>query len=96
MEPSESYSVKGDQFMKQANKTLKGIPPLIQALSSATSSATKLNVQNKPLSFTNKQQPTTNSQNAGKTPPEPTSNVSNVIRLAKVDKLLIFIKRQPM
>ena len=96
MEPNESYSIKGDQMMKEANKKLKGRVRYSQVLSLATSWATNPNVPRKPSNSLNRLPPTTNLPNDGTTQPEPILNVSNATRPAKVDKLLISTRRLPM
>ena len=96
MEPSESYSIKGDQMMKEANKKLKGRDGFSQVLSLAISWAINPNVLRRPSNSSNRPPPTTNLPSDGMTQPEPTSNASNATKPAKADRLLIFIKRLPM
>ena len=86
MEPSEGYSIKGDQFMKEAYKKLKGTALLTQVLSSATSSATKAKEPSRQSNYSNKQPPTINYRNGGMTPPRPTSSASSATRWRKADK----------
>ena len=96
MEPNESYSIKGDQMMKEANKKLKGKVGSSQVLSLAISWATNPNVLKRLSNSSNRLPPTTNLPSDGMTQPEPILNVSNAIKPVKVDKLLIFIRRLPM
>lgn len=95
MESGEAYSIKGDQCMKEAYKKLKGTSQSIQDLSSATSSATKANVQKKPSSFLSRQPPTINLRSAGTTRRRLISNASSATRCARGARPQTTTRKQP-
>ncbi len=96
MEGGDAYSNKADQFMKEAQKILKGKHSLTQVHSLAILCLTKPNVLSRQLNFLSRLQPTTNLPNAGMTQQEHTFNASNAIKCVRVDKLPTSTRRLPM
>lgn len=96
MEGGDAYSNKADQFMKEAQKVLKGINVWMQVHSSGILCQTKPSVQSRQFSCLSRQRPTTNWPSDGTMPREHTSTVSNAIKCARVDRLLTSIRKQLM
>ena len=81
--------------MKEGYKALKGTLSAIQVLSLATLWVTKLSAPKRPLNYSNRQPPTTNSPSVGTTQPKPTSSVWSATSCAKAARQQNTTLRRP-